>query len=246
MAAPDRHTNKRHLIKYVLLFILQMGLLLLLKTVYPQYSVIEWIQMEFTGIDPLGNRYLFSIGILLLCSWLELYVLFQPVNGFFTRYNYLYGRISGKRKKKLAAFVSGHIVKESLCCMLIHICCGGILFLLEQSRKTAVMDMQSRIQNFLCFEILHFMTLLIWGSFMILLFYMRIGGRYLWMIICLILCIAPIIQNHIVTLPLIVLNPYLTWGEQWAWKFISFAVMLFIQYSLVSRCCFYPVGKNEK
>ena len=232
--------NNKDFVNYVVLFVLQIGLLWMSKLVYPQSGAVELIQMEFTGIDPFGNQYLFSIGILLLYSWLEIYILFQPINGFFIRYCYIYGRNPGIKKKRMAAFLSRNIIKEISKCIFIHMSCGGMLLLSEQFNRMLLSETQNQIQKLLCLEILHFMTLLIWGSFTIVLFYIKMRREYLWMINCLILCVSSIAQGKIVIIPFIPFNLYMGWEEQWMWKITIMIVMLSFQYCLLSKCCFQP------
>lgn len=243
-----------YLKKYVVLFLFQILFLEYLKITYPSQGGTELIRMELTGANSSNHIYLFSVGVLLLFLGMELYVVFQPIRSFFKRYDYLYGRISANNKKKMAQFLSADILRKACCCILIHIistlaiCCVEIM---QKNFHEIDMKYSGNSAEYLRTvwfypEIFHLVTLLFWGGFMVMLFYLRLREKYIWMIVCLVLCIGAFIQSSSIIVPFIPFNPYLLWQEQAVWKIAAVLLILCLQYILVVKCKYYSVESGNK
>ena len=239
--------------QYAMPGVFQITLLLLVKCLYPQEDYFSLIQMEFTGVDPLGYIYFFSVGILLLFSSLEISILFQSIQGFFKRYCYLYGRISGNKRKKLAEFVLKRMIMDALYCMSIHLFSGIVVLYLEywngnffiENMETAKRLLKVS-SNLLVLESFHFITLIIWGSFIVLLNCLKIRRQYIWMLVCLLLCIAPLLQKHLIMIPFLPFDQNLCWSEQWGLKMLCMMILLLFQYILLTKGAYCPMGEENK
>ena len=234
------------LLKYAVLAAFQMVFLRLLKCLYPEENYLQLIQMEFTGSDPLNHVYFFSVGVLLIFFSMEIYILFQSIQEVFIRYCYLYSRISGNRRKKLAVFVLKRIVISALLCTSIHLCSGFFLLCLENGKCVLSAAKLNTVVFLLYLEGLHLLTLLMWGGFIVIMNTVKVRRQYIWMTVCLVLCIVPVVQNRFITALFLPFDQNVLWYQQWQLKCLLVIITSFLQYYLLAADFYCPFGNNRR